>query len=68
MARGIKRKVKKALARVSKEIEDNRGSGDLFSRGLASEGYAGGYAAALRHVLLALDGTGIDSRYWSRND
>ena len=61
----IKRKVRKALARVNGEVADMTSEGGLYARGLASEGYAGGYAQALRDVLLALDGVKPGTRhYW----
>lgn len=62
--RGIKRKLLAALETVNQEIAANTDQSCLFSRGLASEGYAGGYAAALRDVLAALNGTENSSRYW----
>lgn len=68
MARGIKRKARAALKRVSNEIAGHA-QGDKFASGLASEGYAGGYRDALADVLLVLDGVPPCSRpqYWSRN-
>lgn len=53
MAKGIIRKLKKVLENVDKEI--NSHDGGFFSRGLASEGYAGGYRDALYDVMLALN-------------
>lgn len=64
MARGIKRKVKASLDAVNAEISSERNPKDLFSRGLSQEGFAGGYATALRDVLAALDGHDERSRYW----
>lgn len=65
MAHGIKRKLAKAQAKVRKEIEDNAAYGGKFARGLANEGYAGGYAQALSDVQLALNGVEPSTRgYW----
>lgn len=36
--------------------------GSKYARGLSSEGYMGGYAAALNDVLLLLDGVEPDTR------
>ena len=63
-AKGIKRQLGKAMENVNAEIARNAKPGGVAS-GLASEGYAGGYAAALRDVSLALNGIDIwQSRYW----
>lgn len=61
MARGIARQVQRALSATNKEIA-NLSKGGMFVRGLASEGYAGGYRDALNDVLLALNG-GDPHRY-----
>ena len=65
MTKGIKKPVYKAIDKVSKEIAFNASSGDLYARGLASEGYAGGYRQALEDVLLLLNGVKPNTRnYW----
>ncbi len=65
MARGIKRVLYKAREKVNKEIEGNAAGGSKYARGLANEGYAGGYAQALSDVLLALEGVRPSTRgYW----
>ncbi len=57
MAKGIKRLLKRVRQNVEKEIKMNCGNGSsLYARGLASEGYAGGYRDALLDVGLALNG------------
>lgn len=55
-----------ALKRVNAEIRGNGESGDTYARGLANEGYAGGYAAALRDIEAMLThGHPSDTRcYW----
>jgi hypothetical protein len=64
-AKGIKRKLAAAQKRVNVEISNNASGGNMFARGLASEGYAGGYRDALSDVLLALNGVTPDRRgYW----
>jgi len=59
---GIKRQVRRALQYQNKQISNNAGHG-LVAAGLSSEGYNGGYAEALRDVLLALNG--VTPRNWS---
>ena len=64
MSFGIKRNVSSALSRVLFEIK-GMSHGSLYAGGLASEGYAGGYAQALRDVQLALNGIKPQTRdYW----
>jgi hypothetical protein len=55
-----------ALAKVNQEISGNA-KGSKFASGLANEGYAGGYAAALRDVqAMMTHGYPADTRhYWS---
>ncbi len=66
MAKGIKRKLKKAQERVGREIATNS-NGGLYARGLAGEGYAGGYSAAISDIMLLLDGCPpcVRPEYWS---
>lgn len=52
---GIKRAVRRALEYQNYSISGHASHGRIAG-GLASEGYDGGYAQALRDVLLALDG------------
>lgn len=67
MAKGIKRKLRKAKKNVKEEIELNRVDGSRFASGLASEGYSGGYLQALRDVELALEGGTPSTRgYWTK--
>lgn len=67
MARGIKRQLRQAICRVEEEM---RGHGnDKYARGLAKEGYAGGYAQALMDVTLLLDGVTPQTRnYWLQGE
>ena len=68
MARGIKRKVFKARNRVDEEIRVGTDQSNLYSRGLAGEGYLGGYRDALDDVILLLNGVKPNRRrdidYW----
>ncbi len=65
MAKGIKRALTRAQEKVRKEIEINSMGGGKYARGLASEGYAGGYAQALSDVMLMLNGVKPSTRgYW----
>ena len=58
---GIKRRVRRVLDHHNKEISSHASRGRVAS-GLAGEGWNGGYAAALRDVLQALDG--VEPRNW----
>lgn len=67
MSRGIIRQLKRARKAAEKDIAAATG---FYGRGLASEGYSGGYRDALNDVELALTtghGNG-SSRYWPRDD
>lgn len=70
MAKGIKKQLHKARENVTKEISWAANSDSLWARGMAGEGYAGGYRDALDDVLLSLNGVGPTSqtRYWPRED
>jgi len=56
MAKGIKKKLCKAIDRVSAHIGLKTDQASLYSRGLCGEGYDGGYRDALFDVLLLLNG------------
>ena len=68
--RGPEARIRAALARAEVEIAASARAGGSgaegrFARGLAGEGYAGGYAQALSDVLLLLGGTEPVTRgYW----
>ena len=66
MAKGILRKLWKVHQNVSAEISGNARQGGLYAAGLASEGYAGGYRAAINDVMLALRGRlpCVHPEYW----
>lgn len=65
--RGIRRQILTALKNTNKEITNNSSVGGMYARGLASEGYAGGYRDALHDVLSALDGNHPHRYpYWPR--
>lgn len=64
--RAVLARMKKIRAVVQAEITDNASSGGLYARGLASEGFAGGYLMALDDIDGALvHGYPSDHRgYW----
>lgn len=66
MAKSILRSLRKAQEQVLAEISDNGARGGMYASGLASEGYAGGYLAALADVEAMLThGFPSDTRgYW----
>ena len=69
MAKDIKRKINEAYQAARKDIENNSRNEGFYAGGLASEGFAGGYTAALDDVLLALNGVyNQNSRYWPKPD
>lgn len=54
--KGIKRKLRRATERIDKYIYDKTDRTSLHARGLAREGYDGGYSDALTDVLSMLNG------------
>jgi hypothetical protein len=66
--------LKKLLADIDRALkmandDVNSHDGSKYARGLAGEGYAGGYAQALRDVRLAAQGVKPQTRhYWDRHD
>lgn len=66
--KGIIRKVKRVQERVHKQIADKTDRSSLFSRGLAYEGFDGGYLSALSDVLLALNGVTPNRNGWWNED
>lgn len=70
MAKGIKRLLRKVYDKVSEDISgDSRRSEGIYSTGLASEGYNGGYRQCLNDVILALNGVEPNTtnarRWWA---
>jgi hypothetical protein len=65
MAKGIQRKIDRALRRIKTEMSCN--DGGKYARGLASEGFAGGYQQALYDVEALLRGVppGDQRGYWT---
>lgn len=61
-------RLKDAREKVNREIAGNSSSGGLYARGLASEGYAGGYRDALSDCEAMLrHGCPHDNRgYWTK--
>lgn len=68
MAKGIKRKIAIARENVEREIRgtisDSSPMSSKYSRGVSSEGYFGGYRAALDDVLLVLNGNTPNRNSW----
>ncbi len=60
MAKGILKSLRKIREGMSQKISDNTDQSDLYSRGLSTEGWNGGYIACLDDVELALNGTQPD--------
>jgi len=68
MAKGIVRQLRLASKAVRKEIAGNS-IGGKYAAGLAGEGFAGGYLAAIQDVQLALNGIrNNNSRWWPQNE
>ncbi len=63
MAKAIKRKVQKALEAVEEDMAADR-QDSFYGRGLASEGYVGGYRDCLQDIQLALEGVKPRRRGW----
>ena len=66
MTRGIKRALRQARANARKDVLPRSTSDSKYARGLAYEGYHGGYIDALNDVELALNGVAPNSRFWRR--
>jgi hypothetical protein len=67
--RYLRTSLKRAADNVNKDIASFANSGDNFySRGLASEGYNGGYRDALYDVMLAIDGILPNRNNWWEED
>jgi hypothetical protein len=66
MAKGIIRKVEAVIHKIDKELSSQ--SQEKYVRGLAREGYVGGYQEALMDVLLALNGVTPNRRNWWREE
>ena len=65
MAKGIMRQLDKVVKKVNTEISGLAQRDGFYAGGLASEGYAGGYADAIQDVILALNGAKPKRRnYW----
>lgn len=68
--RDLLTKIPGARSRVRAEIASNVRAGSRVSSGLANEGYAGGYLAALDDIEALLEhGTPADLRgYWRKHE
>lgn len=64
--RDVAKKIRAARTAVLAEIAANANRGGLYARGLAGEGYAGGYSDALDDVMLLLVSNTVPERrgYW----
>ena len=61
------RKINKAIDKVNAHIAQRTDQSSIYSRGLAREGYLGGYLQALSDVLAVLRKTPVShktGRYW----
>lgn len=56
MPKGIQKRLRIARSRVQAEITAFASQGGKYARGLAGEGYLGGYMDCIDDVLLALRG------------
>jgi len=63
MGRGIKWKLRMARKVVNQIIMEQTDQDSLFSRGLSSEGYLGGYRDALDDIELVLNGVRPNRRW-----
>ena len=58
-------KVARARKRLQKQIEIDSHHGGIYAKGLAGEGYKGGYRDALDDVILLLNGaTPYRNEWW----
>ncbi len=64
MAKGIKRMLIRVIDNVNKTISNSIDRNCIFSKGLSSEGYNGGYRQAISDVILALNGQIPKSNFW----
>ena len=68
MAKGIKRVLKKMIQHVRGQVRNLSEGGGMYARGIASEGYDGGYLQALSDVQIALNGVCPNQRYKSARE
>lgn len=66
MTRGIIRQLAKVTETINDRIAANTNPDSMFSRGLAREGYLGGYYDAIQDVTLALHGVQPNREYWRK--
>ena len=59
---GIKRKMGKVYTALSNQLSRSTDKSSVYAKGLAREGFTGGYLAALEDVQLALNG--VEPRRW----
>ena len=64
MAKGVIKKISRVRDNIHKQICSETDHSNLFARGLAYEGFNGGYLAALSDILLALDGVTPSRNNW----
>jgi hypothetical protein len=61
---GVKRALKAAALAAGKEISVLASCGGMYAKGMASEGFMGGYREALEDVMLAMNG--VEPDRWRR--
>lgn len=59
----LRKRIACAEVAAAAEIAGHANPGGLYARGLANEGWAGGYLQALRDVQLVMNGVEPNSRY-----
>ncbi len=64
MVKGIKRQLHRVISNVNKTISNSIDRNCMYSRGLSSEGYNGGYRQAINDVILALNGQKPTTNSW----
>jgi hypothetical protein len=65
--KGITGQLKQAMENAQREISANA-AGGKYGAGLACEGYAGGYLAALHDVHAAMRGLTPSSHFWPQDE
>ena len=65
MRKGPKTRIEAARKRVLARISQDTDRNSIYSRGMSTEGYNGGYAQALADVQLVLNGVRPNTReFW----
>lgn len=65
----VEKKIDQTIKKITKHISDNTNNNSVSSRGLAFEGYWGGYIQALNDVDCYLRGmTPTNNHFWKEED